>query len=169
MNYGSLLFFVFLDFFWTHSCHPNRTLEAAAQKWKQWIRLKPGQRALEGQNGSSNLPRSANKMWESFLQVEWSVIMFSARLLATQYGELQEVVKLCKSERLSESQCCLCKYHLNHNMLKISLSCSLPSPAQSSSCSRISVHTIACQFTPTWPVCKSGHTLTAFKRNQLPH
>lgn len=46
-------------------------------------------------------------------------------MLATQYGDLEEVVKHCKSKRLSESQYCLCKHHLNHNTLRISFFCSL--------------------------------------------
>lgn len=74
--------------------------------------------------------------------------MLSARTLAKQYGELQEVVKLSKSKRLSESQCRLCKHHLNHNTLKISLvlfprhpDSSHPCRVHGSSQSRASSHT----------------------------
>lgn len=45
----------------------------------------------------------AKKMWQPSLWVEWSEPVLSARRLSTQYGEPEEVVKLSKSERLSES------------------------------------------------------------------
>lgn len=146
---------------------PELSIWDSAQRWKQWLKTKSGQSTLEGQHGPSNVPRSASKMWESSRRVERSELVLSARMLATQYGELQEVVKLCKSERLSESQCCLCKHHLNHNTLKISFFCSLPTQVPLI-LAKFIVHLIQgflhipCQVTPTWPQWESGCAVAAF-------
>lgn len=145
-NYWSLLFFERVRLLLNTFLLQYGTLEAqhkarAVCTWRTWV--------------LQLFSVWQKRMWQSSLWVERSELVFSARMLATQYGELQEVVKLCKSKRLSESQYCLCKHHLNHNTLKTSFFCSHATLTPLVHLSQGFLH-IPWKVTPTWPQWKLG-------------
>lgn len=84
-------------YFWKGSNFPlNWAADSggSTQRWEQW------------EESADFLPARLIKREKAFLRAErCSGRVLGARTAATQYGERQEVVQLCKSERLTESQC----------------------------------------------------------------